>query len=148
MLYLGIDFGTTGVRTGLYEKNGNEIAFSSVAYDTFSIKPSYAEQHPYDWWEALGTATKDLLKKSKVHPEDIASLAVDFHSCSVMLCSKTGEPLRDCIIWMDVRAASESDEINEITGESLSPEWMPAKLLWLKRNESYAYDKAEVFCEE
>ena len=147
MLYLGIDFGTTGVRTGLYEKNGNEIAFSSVAYDTFSIKPSYAEQHPYDWWGALGTATKDLLKKSQVHPEDIASLAVDFHSCSVMLCSKTGEPLRDCIIWMDVRAASESDEINEITGESLSPEWMPAKLLWLKRNEPYAYDKAEVFCE-
>ena len=92
MLYLGIDFGTTGVRTGLYEKNGNEIAFSSVAYDTFSIKPSYAEQHPYDWWEALGTATKDLLKKSQVHPEDIASLAVDFHSCSSRYYSacKTG----------------------------------------------------------
>ena len=147
MLYLGIDFGTTGVRAGLYEKDGNEISVCSVAYDTISLKPSYAEQRPSDWWAALGTAVKNLLKTSAVKPQKIASMAVDFHSCSVMLCSKTGEPLCDCIIWMDVRAASESDEINSLTGESLSPEWMPAKLLWLKRHEPALYEKAEVFCE-
>lgn len=147
MLYLGIDFGTTGVRAGLYEKNGNEAAVCSVAYDTISLRPSYAEQHPADWWEALGLAVNNLLKTAKVNPKEIVSMAVDFHSCSVMLCTRSGRPLRDCIIWMDVRAASESNEINDLTGESLSPEWMPAKLLWLKRNEPDLYENAEVFCE-
>ena len=147
MYYLGIDFGTTGVRTGLYSRNGNELGFSSVSYDTFSAHPGYAEQRPADWWNALGAASKDLLEKTGVSPGEISSLAVDFHSCSVMLCMRDGEPLRDCLIWMDVRAAQESDEINEKTGEELSPEWMPAKLLWLKRNEPDRYSTAEVFCE-
>ena len=147
MLYLGIDFGTTGVRAGLYEKNGKEIGFSSATYDTFTSKPGYAEQKPVDWWNALGFTVKDLLSKTNTAPETVASLAVDFHSCSVMLCKRDGTPLRDCIIWMDVRAATESDEINTVTGESLSPEWMPAKLMWLKRNEPSLYDQAEVFCE-
>lgn len=147
MLYLGIDFGTTGVRAGLYNRSGDEIGFSSAAYDTFSIKPGYAEQRPADWWEALGHTVKDLLISTNTPPESVASLAVDFHSCSVMLCSRSGQSLRDCIIWMDVRAAAESDEINSATGESLSPEWMPAKLLWLKRNEASLYNEADIFCE-
>ena len=46
MFYLGIDFGTTGVRTGLYDRYGNETGFSSVPYETFSARPGYAEQHP------------------------------------------------------------------------------------------------------
>ena len=56
MFYLGIDFGTTGVRTGLYDRNGTEAGFSSVPYETFSSRPGYAEQRPMDWWEALGEA--------------------------------------------------------------------------------------------
>lgn len=147
MVYLGIDFGTTGVRAGLYGRNGDEIGFSSAAYDTVSLRPGWAEQRPADWWEVLGRTVKDLLRSTGTAPEEVASLAVDFHSCSVMLCSRKGQPLRDCIIWMDVRAAAESDEINAATGESLSPEWMPAKLLWLNRNEPSVYSEAEVFCE-
>ena len=58
MYYLGIDFGTTGVRTGLYDRYGNETGFSSVPYETFSARPGYAEQHPADWWDALGRAAK------------------------------------------------------------------------------------------
>ena len=147
MFYLGIDFGTTGVRTGLYDRYGNEAGFSSVPYETFSARPGYAEQHPADWWDALGRAAKLLLEKTGTDPAQIAALAVDFHSCSVMLCRRDGTPLRDCLIWMDVRAAGESDEINSRTGEELSPEWMPAKLLWLKRNEPEHYQDAEIFCE-
>jgi len=60
---------------------------------------------------------------------------------------KDGTPVRDCLIWMDVRASREAVEIEEMTGEKLSAEWMPPKLLWLKRNERENYEKAEVFCE-
>lgn len=147
MYYLGIDFGTTGVRAGLYNREGDEIGFSSAAYPTKSPRPGFAEQSPMEWWTSLGVTVKDLLKTTGISPSEVVALAVDFHSCSVMLCSRDGDPLMDCLIWMDVRAAAESDEINRETGESLSPEWMPAKLLWLKRNKTALYDSAEVFCE-
>ena len=145
--FLGIDFGTTGMRAGLYHKNGDEIGFVTHPYSTSSLLPGQAEQHPEDWWQALCASIPQLLTKTGITKDQIPSLAVDFHSCSVMLCKKDGTPLRDCLIWMDVRAAKESDEINEATHQELSPEWMPAKLLWLKRNEPERYQDADIFCE-
>ncbi|MBQ9959029.1 MAG: xylulose kinase [Oscillospiraceae bacterium] len=145
--YLGIDFGTTGVRAGIYDKDGQELGYHAVPYPTDTPQAGRAEQNPADWWAAMGEAVRTALQNAAVRAQDVASLAVDFHSCSVMLCDAAMQPLRPCIIWMDVRAAAESDEINEKTGQSLSPEWMPAKLLWLKRHESELYHRAAVFCE-
>ena len=59
MYYLGIDFGTTGVRAGLYNREGDEIGFSSAAYPTQSPRPGFAEQSPMDWSTALGVTVKD-----------------------------------------------------------------------------------------
>ena len=50
-------------------------------------------------------------------------------------------------MWMDIRATKEAEEIAALTDEHLSAEWMPCKLLWLKKNEPDIYEKAEVFCE-
>ncbi len=146
-LYMGIDGGTTGIRVGIYQKDGRELGFASTPYTTAHKRAGWAEQNPADWWSALKESMRGALLMSGADPNDIACLAADTTSCSVMACMRSGEPLRDCLIWMDVRAASESDEINAKTGEELSPEWMPAKLLWLKRNEPEVYEKAEVFCE-
>ena len=145
-LYLGIDFGTTGLRIGVFDKHGNEIAFSSETYPTKNEKPGYATQNPEDWWQALIKATNKLIDNG-INPEDIKALAVDFHSCSVVLCNSDSKVLYDSLIWMDVRASKENDEINLKTNQELSAEWMPAKLLWLKRNMPELYNKAQVFCE-
>ncbi len=146
-LYMGIDGGTTGIRVGIYERDGHELGFASTPYETSHLHAGWAEQRPDDWWEALKKSAGGAFRAADVAPERIAALAADTTSCSVMACLRDGTPLRDCLIWMDVRAAEESDEINEITGEELSPEWMPAKLLWLKRHEPEIYRRAEVFCE-
>ena len=145
--YLGVDFGTTGVRSGIYDRNGNEAGYCSVRYETVNRHPGWAEQRPGDWKESLRSSVRGALEKTGIPKEEIVSMAADCHSCSVMLCRRDGTPLMDCMIWMDVRAAAESDEINAATGNELSPEWMPAKLLWLKRNRPELYGKAEVFCE-
>ncbi|MBR7146308.1 MAG: xylulose kinase, partial [Oscillospiraceae bacterium] len=76
-------------------------------------------------------------------------------ACSVMLCMKDGTPLRDCIIWMDIRASEEANMI-AATGHpalkangygNVSAEWMPCKALWLKKNEPENYNKADLVCE-
>lgn len=152
---MGIDGGTGGIRVGIYDLNGNEIVFSSTKYDTFHENPGWAEQDPNDWWEALGKSSNEALKESGINPDDIVALSYDVTACSVMLCMNDGTPIRNPLIWMDVRASQEAKDIRKTEHRRLkmnnfgevSPEWMPCKALWLKRNEYENYSKAEKVCE-
>lgn len=144
---VGIDGGTGGVRVGLYGLDGRQLGFASTDYRTRHEQPGWAEQSPADWWSALVASMREVMAKTGVPKERILALATGTTSCSVVLCKRDGTPVRDCLIWMDVRASREVIDIAERTGEKLSAEWMPGKLLWLKRHEREHYDEAEVFCE-
>lgn len=146
-IYLGIDVGTTGVRAGFYLPDGSCIGFGASSLALTRPSLTWAEQNPSDWMDAMEIAVKSGLSKHAILPEEVVSMAVASTCCSVVLCDRAGTPLRNCIMWMDVRASDEQDEILEKTGERLSAEWMPAKLLWLKRHEPEVYKRAEVFCE-
>ncbi|WP_276352150.1 FGGY-family carbohydrate kinase [Cohnella caldifontis] len=146
-ILVGIDGGTGSLRVGLYGLNGERLGFASTDYATRHPHPGWAEQSPDDWWNALKTGIRSVMETTGIPKERILGLAAATTSCSVVLCKKDGTPVRDCLIWMDVRASREVLDIAELTGERLSAEWMPGKLLWLKRNERRNYDEADVFCE-
>lgn len=144
---MGIDGGTGGIRVGLYSLDGRILGFAETAYETKHLHAGWAEQAPEDWWRALKESVRKSMVMAGVSKERILGLSTATTSCSVVLCMKDGTPVRDCLIWMDVRASKEILDIADLTGEKLSAEWMPGKLLWLKRNEMENYEKAEVFCE-
>ena len=146
-ILMGIDGGTGSIRVGLYDFSGKCVAFASEDYPTVHAHPGWAQQNPEDWWNGLRSAVGKAWKKGSITPDRIAAIAADTTCTSVVLCMKDGTPVRPCIIWMDVRAQQEADELLERTGEFYSAEWMPPKLAWLKRNEKDNYDRAEVFCE-
>ena len=151
---LGIDGGTGGIRAGLFDLTGHELAIASTEYETIHKHPGWAEQRPGDWWDALKQSVRKAMEKGNVKKEEILALAVDSTCCSVVLCMKDGTPVRDCVLWMDVRASKEALDIFDTHDPALHTEEgpvpvenMPCKLLWLKRNEPENYNKAEVFCE-
>lgn len=152
---MGFDGGTGGVRVGIYTLDGNEVAYHHTQYETKHQKVNWAEQNPNEWWEKFGEASKLVIQESNINPNDIVSLSYDVTSCSVVLSEFDGTPVRDSLIWMDVRAGKEAQEITQTKHDVLrfngygnvSAEWMPSKALWLKRNERDNYDKADVVCE-
>lgn len=152
---MGIDAGTESVRVGLYDLNGNEIAFAATEYPTYHPKQGWAEQDPSDWWSSLVASTRKVLEKSGVSKDQIKGISLDATACSVVLCMNDGTPLRRALIWMDVRANEEARFISSIDSDALkynghgnvSPEWMPCKALWLKKNEPENYHKAEKILE-
>lgn len=152
---LGIDFGTEGVRVGLYELTGTPAAYVTEPYETVHPAPGWAEQEPDDWWAALCTATRRLLTDTGVDPSRIVGIGFDTTSCSVVLSRSDGTPLRPSIIWMDIRSSRQAERIGTVTsdalryqaGEDANAEWMPAKALWLKENEPDLYERADVLCE-
>ncbi|UCE55831.1 MAG: xylulokinase, partial [Desulfobacterales bacterium] len=59
-IFLGIDLGTTGLKTTLVDVSGEIIASESIEYPIFSPQEGYAEQDPERWWSGLGQCCKAL----------------------------------------------------------------------------------------
>lgn len=152
---IGYDGGTGGVRAGIYDLKGNELAFASMEYATFHPHSGWAEQAPADWWIGFAITTKEAMRNAGVKKEDIVAMSFDVTCCSVMLCMNDGTPLRNSLIWMDVRASEEAALLSSTGNQALkfngfgnvSAEWMPCKALWLKKHEPQNYNKAERVCE-
>jgi FGGY-family pentulose kinase len=152
---LTFDFGTESVRGALFNEHGEMLHTAVLEYQTIFPKPGWAEQVPAEWWTAFLHVVKNLLDKSDVGPGHIPALCVDSTSCTVVALDGSFKPLRNALLWMDVRAFKQAELIAESGSDSLryngfgsvSAEWMPSKALWLKENEREIYDRAIYICE-
>jgi len=69
---------------------------------------------------------------------------------------KSGQPIQDAMMWMDVRAIDEANEIAESGDPALryvgngrvSAEWFPCKALWIKRHSPDVYERATTIFEQ
>ncbi len=144
---LGIDAGTESVRAGVFDPQGRTLGFGVSAYRTVHPHPGWAEQSPRDWEAALVEAVRRCLESSRVDPARVRGIGLDGTSCTVVFLDGRGQPVRDAVIWMDIRAAEEAEEV-AATGEpaleyvghgNVSAEWFPCKVAWVKRHEPQAY---------
>jgi sugar (pentulose or hexulose) kinase len=108
---MGIDFGTEGVRVGLFDREGARVGFSSGTYPTERPRSGLAEQDPGDWWRALVDAVPAALRDGGASADDVAGISVDAMSSTVLVVDAGGEPLRPAIMWMDVRAAEQAERV-------------------------------------
>jgi len=155
--YLGIDGGTESVRVGVFDGAGRPVAFAAEPYQTTFQQPGWAEQDPDAWWRALCAAVPKALASAGVSAGEIAALAADTTSCTVVALDAAYRPLRPAILWMDVRASRQAEQILasghralRVNGGGrgpLSAEWFLPKVRWVKENQPELYDRATIFCE-
>ncbi len=151
---LALDFGTESVRGALFGEHGNMVYTSAHEYRTLFPKPGWAEQIPAQWWDAFIRVVGDIVKKSGVDSAKILSAAVDTTSCTVLILDKNFMPLRNALLWMDVRAFRQAEKISGCGMDALkyngfgsvSAEWMPSKVLWVKENEPDVWERARYVC--
>lgn len=149
---IGVDGGTESIRAFVFDLEGRPLASAATPYKTEFPKPSWAEQNPEDWWRCMGQSVQGAVAAARVSPADILAITVDTTCCSVVALDAAGTPLRPCMIWMDVRAAAEADEV-AATGDPflrvngggagpVSAEWMIPKSLWMKRHQPEIFARA------
>jgi FGGY-family pentulose kinase len=153
---IGIDAGTESFRAGVFDQAGRCLGFGVSPNRTLHRHPGWAEQSPRDWDVALVECIQKALAAARVSPSDIRGIGVDGTSCTVVFLDKRGEPLRDALIWMDIRSVKEAAEV-AATGDpalryvghgNVSPEWFPCKVAWVKRNEPQVYAEAATVFEQ
>ncbi|MCA9836321.1 MAG: xylulokinase [Trueperaceae bacterium] len=151
---LAHDLGTTGNKASLYDDEGKLIASSLSEYGTFFEHAGWAEQNPEDWWQAICKSTRQLLEQSKTPKSDIACIVFSGQMMGCVPLSKAAKPLRNAIIWADVRATNEAswlgkrisaDEVYKISGHRLSASYSLAKILWIREHQKDIYDATHKF---
>ncbi len=145
---IGIDLGTSGTKTVLFDENGKTVASATVEYPMHQPKNGWAEQDPADWWAACVSTLKQVT--SAVDPALIAGVGISGQMHGLVLLDKDGEVLRNSIIWCDGRTAAECAEITqtigparliEITANPALTGFTAGKILWVRKNEPELYAK-------
>jgi len=152
MKYLiGIDLGTSGTKTVLFDESGKSIASATVEYPLIQPKNGWAEQDPADWWDACVKTLKQVMEKSGISAGDVAGIGISGQMHGLVLLDANGEVLRNSIIWCDGRTTAECAEITETIGAkrlieiSANPAltgFTAGKILWVRKNEPEIYAKA------
>lgn len=147
---LGVDLGTSGTKTVLFDEAGKSIASCTVEYPLYQPKNGWAEQDPQDWYNAAVDSIKSVLDQSKVDPKEIVGLAIAGQMHGLVMLDKDGKVLRKSILWCDARTGKQCDEITELVGKKRLIEinanpalsgFTAPKILWVRENEPEIYDK-------
>ena len=141
-MYLGIDLGTSAVKTVLVDGAQRVIASESRPLTTASPQPGYSEQDPAQWIDAT-FATLDALKASyagELAAVEGIGLSGQMHGATLLDAS--AKPLRPCILWNDGRSAAECRILEQrwpalraSSGKKALPGFTAPKLLWIATHE-------------
>ncbi len=133
-LFLGIDFGTGGVRASLIDNTGEELAWRSVAMPPPVQVNDQWLQDAQIWLDSLERCLHDL--RADGNFGRLRAIAVDGTSSSVLLCRDDGAPMCAAMMYRDNSAQEQARQIAALAppdsgahGASSSL----AKLLWLRQ---------------
>ncbi|MCK5129340.1 MAG: xylulokinase [Clostridiales bacterium] len=151
MAYLiGIDIGTSGTKTVLFDLEGNTIASASYEYPMSQPQMGWAEQDPADWWEATYLTIAEVMKKKGAKKTEIKGLGLSGQMHGMVLFGKDNNILRPSIIWCDQRTTAQCEKITNLVGAKRLVEltanpaltgFTAGKVMWVKDNQPEIYEK-------
>jgi len=141
MKYLaGIDIGTTGAKTIIFDLQGNPVASGYNEYPCCYPRPTWVEQDAAMLIDAAFETSRMAILKSSINPKDILAIGASTQRACGIMVDKQGNPLL-MISWQDSRTVAEVEEISfkvgderfyQITGMANKPMWMVSKLLYVR----------------
>ena len=149
---MGIDSGTQSTTVCVYSATGRRLARASAPNAVRTPRPGWAEQDARSWWSSTRSAIRGALEQ--VPARRIAAVGLAYQRETFALLDGRGRPVRPGILWLDVRADEEVEQIaREIgpgryhrrTGKPLDVTSAAARLLWLRRHERAALAAAKTW---
>ncbi len=152
---LTIDAGTTSIKVGIFQTNGDLKAISTKEYTLLTPSSTRVELPVDVYWSACKNGIADVLKSSKINPKTIVALSISSQGETLIPIDKKGKALKNAIVWLDTRAKNEAFEISKVfpldefyhtTGlPDINPTWPVAKILWIKKNEPDIFNRTFKF---
>lgn len=145
---IGIDLGTSGTKTVLFDEQGNSIASAVAEYPMYQPHNGWAEQNPAHWWDACTVTLRQVLAKAGIDAKQVAGIGLSGQMHGLVMLDEAGDVLRNSIIWCDGRTADECAEITktvgaqrliDITANPALAGFTAGKILWVRKHEPDLY---------
>lgn len=149
---LGVDIGTSGTKTVLFDQAGAVIASASEEYPLYQPQNGYAEQDPADWYQATIHTIAQVMKTSGVAREDVKGIGLSGQMHGLVMLDAQYQVIRRSIIWCDQRTGAECEEITrrlgaerliEITANPALTGFTASKILWVRNHEPENFAKCK-----
>ncbi len=139
---LGIDLGTSAVKTVLVDMRQRVLAQATTPLHTERPHPGWSEQAPEAWWRAVLAGIERIRAEAGRDLGRVRAVGLSGQMHGLVLLDGDDRVLRPAMLWNDSRAALEVETLAEAepefarrAGAAQSTSFWPAKLLWLRRHE-------------
>ena len=148
MRLLGIDIGTSGTKTVLFDEQGHALASYTGEYPLSQPQNGWAEQDPEDWWRAAADGIRAVLAKAPLIDGEKPAVGLSGQMHGLVMLDREGRVLRPAILWCDQRTGAEAEQMKQTVGEqrlieiSANPAmtgFTAAKILWVQKHEPELY---------
>jgi xylulokinase len=146
MSLLGIDVGTTGCKSIVFNEEGKILSQAYKEYPEIYPRPGWVEMDPEQIW----TAIKEVIKKSvaKVPQDKVQAMCFSVLGVAITPIDKQGKPLYNSLpavdgrTWKQVEWLKENignEEVYRATGIPITNDRSLPKVMWIKENEPEIY---------
>ena len=152
-LLLGVDIGTQGVKSSIFDKNGLSLATSFIPSELYQPEPGITEEDPEFQLNSVCLSISGCLQSAPaLDPSDIRCLAIDGQMAGIIGIGSDGLAVTPYDSWLDTRCApyievmkekAEEDIIRK-TGNPPSFNHGP-KILWWKNERPDIYNQIVKF---
>jgi gluconokinase len=150
--FLGIDIGTTSVKSIAFAKDGKTLCESSISYPIKHPFPDWSEQDPEEITNAVFKTVENILQDMSPHIPVLCSFSSAMHS--LIAVDQLGRAISPSIIWADNRATefaarihaeNRAQEFYSRTGLPVHAMSPFCKLQWLRENQTELFNRAFKF---
>lgn len=148
--FIGVDIGTSGTKTVLFDGVGEVITSATVEYPLYQPQNGYAEQMPQDWDNAVMQTLAAVMAQSGVDKNAVKGIGLSGQMHGLVMLDENNAVIRPSIIWCDQRTAAECEEITQkvgaerliaITANPALTGFTASKILWVRNHEPENYEK-------
>ena len=147
---LGIDAGTSSVKSLIIDEGGHVLDVARSKYGVARANNLYAEQDINQIWDSCLETLNILNKNNPGVMRNVKAVGLSGQMHGLVMIGEDDLPLRDAIIWEDQRSSSQIQKIYDVIGREkfceltlnkLAPGYLITSLLWVHDNEPELFAK-------
>lgn len=152
--YLGVDLGTTGCRSIVYDRKLTRRGESYYEYGLIQNNNGYVEQNADHWWEMVRKTVKESIQNANLAGGEISGVGLSSQAITIVPVNDRVEPLCNAISWLDTRAEKQAERllnefghkrIFQMTGKRIDAAYSLPKILWLKEERPEVFEQTWKF---
>ena len=150
-MWLGIDVGTGGTRALVIDEGGAVRGACTAQHESMSMpRPTWAEQHPENWWDAAAVAIGRALTQAGISGASVTGIGMSGQMHGLVSLDASGQVIRPALIWCDQRSQAQVDAVNTLLGVENIVRWTAnpvltgftlPKLLWVRDCEPRNFER-------